>query len=44
MENSCQFIYDHADRIVRDASDGRARMVKIEVWEKGDNRAAKSFE
>lgn len=44
LESNCQFIFDHTDRIVREASGGRARIVKIEAWEKGDNRAAKSFE
>jgi hypothetical protein len=43
LESSCQFIFDHTDRIVREASNGRARIVKVEIWEKGDNRAAKSF-
>jgi hypothetical protein len=44
LESSCQFIFDHADNIVREVSNGRARIVKVEIWEKGDNRAAKSFE
>lgn len=44
LEGSAQFIYDHADPIVREASKGRARIIKIEIWEKGDNRAAKYFD
>ena len=44
LEGSCQYIYDHAQPIVHAASKGRARIVKIEIWEKGDNRAAVAFE
>lgn len=43
LESSCQFVFDHTDSLVREASNGRARIIKIEIWEKGDNRAAKSF-
>jgi len=43
LEGSCQFVYDHANPIVQKASSGRARVIKIEIWEKGDNRAAKYF-
>ena len=44
LEDSCQFIYDHINPIVLDASGGRARIIRIEIWEKGDNRAARSFD
>jgi hypothetical protein len=41
--SSCQFIFDHTDSLIREATNGRARIVKVEIWEKGDNRTAKSF-
>jgi 6-pyruvoyltetrahydropterin/6-carboxytetrahydropterin synthase len=40
LEGSCRYVYDHAQAIVQQATQGRARVVKVEIWEKADNRAA----
>lgn len=40
LEGSCQFVMDLCEPIVRTRTGGRAWVSKVEIWEKGDNRAA----
>lgn len=40
LEGSCQFVMDLVEPIVRTRTSGRAWVSKVEIWEKGDNRAA----
>lgn len=40
LEGSCQFLYDQIDAELRAKTQGRCRVIKVEIWEKTDNRAA----
>lgn len=40
LEGSCQYVMDLAAAIVQERTQGRAWVSKVEIWEKGDNRAA----
>lgn len=40
LEGSCQHLYDTFREKVREASNGRCHISKVEIWEKSENRAA----
>ena len=40
LEQSCRFILDHIQTRLRDLTQGRCWVSKVEVWEKTDNRAS----
>ena len=40
LEGSCQFLADHIAPEVARITEGQCRLLKVEIWEKTDNRAA----
>ena len=42
LEGSCVYLMDHLAPIIREKTQGRVELIKVEIWEKTDNRAALS--
>lgn len=40
IEESCNFVFDHVDAMVREATNGRAWVLRVDIWEKSDNKAS----
>lgn len=40
LEGSCQFLYDQIQPRLDEKTASRCRVIKVEIWEKTDNRAA----
>ena len=39
IEQSCKFVYDHVNPMIQEATDGKAWLEKVEVWEHELNSA-----